>query len=143
MPVSDEQLRQRPNHRQSQRQPGKPSAHRVEATNALAMATQGLATNLQSTLKAAVESQVTVAKQAAQVAHALETGEIGYAAFQAELANLRQEPVTLTPNWGGLDIDAIMPSSDEMASIILDVCGFAKALPQASSFDEPIKRADA
>jgi hypothetical protein len=110
----------------------------------MALANQGLAHGLQSTLKTAVESQVQIGKQAAQIARALEEGEIGYAAFQQELASLRQEPMPIAPNWGALDVNAIMPSSGEIADLILDVCGFgpSKALPAASKADGPIKSAN-
>jgi hypothetical protein len=129
---------------QAKRPQRKASAHRVEATNAMALANQGLAHGLQTTLKTAVESQVTIGKQAAVVAHALETGEVGYAAFQQELAALRQEPMPVAPNWGALDVNAIMPSSGEIADLILDVCGFgpSKALPEASKIDGPVKSAN-
>jgi hypothetical protein len=142
MPVSDEQLK-RPTNEPNQPKRPQGKAARVEATNALALANQGLAHGLQATLKTAVESQVTIGKQAAQVAHALESGEIGYAAFAHELAALRQEPMPIAPNWGALDVNAIMPSSDEMADLILGVCGLAsKALPEASKIDGPVKSAN-
>ena len=97
------------------------SAHRVEATNALALANQELAGGLQTTLKTAIEAQVQIGQQAAQIAHALETGEIGWAAFHAELAALRQDPAPLTPNWGALDMDAVISPG------LAELCGVASA----------------
>ena len=97
------------------------SAHRIEATNALALANQELAGGLQTTLKTAIEAQVEIGQQAAQIAHALETGEIGWAAFHAELAALRQDPAPLTPNWGELDVNAVISPG------LAELCGVTSA----------------
>lgn len=146
MAIDTDKLRQ-PQQPQSAGQPRKSrtkavTGNRVEAANALALANQGVVGEMQGLLKAAVDAQITSGHQAAEIAHAVETGQLGWGAFQQRMAELRQERVRFEPQFATLNVNAILPSVDEMASTVIDAIDWQHLGAVASEALPPSKPSD-
>ena len=133
MPVTDEQLNSRPRKTRARAVTG----DRIEAVNALAVANQSVVGEMQAVLKGAVEAQLQSGAQAAEIAHRVQTGELAWGAFQHRLAELRQEPARLVPQFATLNVVAIMPSADEMAATVIDAIDWAHLDAVASASEKP------
>lgn len=141
MAIDTDKLRNQPTQPRKSR-PKAVTGDRVQAVNALAVANQSVVGEMQTVLATAVQAQIVSGQQAAKIARAVETGELAWGAFEQELAALRQDRVRLTPSFATLDVNAILPSADEMASTIIDAIDWqhlgaiaSESLPASEEID--------
>jgi len=141
MAIDTDKLRNQPTQPRKSR-PKAVTGDRVQATNALAMANQSVVGEMQTILRSAVEAQLQSGAQAAEIAHRVQTGELAWGAFTHKLAELRQEQPRFNPKFQTLNVDAILPSADEMASTIIDAIDWehlgaiaSESLPASEKID--------
>lgn len=109
----------RPNrpHRPSQTQEPRPSATRVEASNAIALANRETVNELGSFLAMGAEAQSTAMKQLAQQAKPLFNGEFARAQFFQHLADELKDTPPEFPE------TLVIEPIDEIFSLDLDISG--------------------